>query len=73
MELLSNGNVRVACKIGVLNQTYAQHNVTVVPGAGNNWDLLGLEEAYIGWQGLPRITECEAALSVSAVGGKGME
>ena len=45
----------------MLNQSYARHNISVVPGAGSNRELLGLEEAFIGWQGLPRITEREAA------------
>ena len=71
VQILENGNVRVAVKSGVLQTTYARHNVSVVTGAGNNRTLLGLDECFQEWQGMPRITEREAARSVAIAGGQG--
>jgi len=67
-NITKNGNVRIACKSGVLQQRYARHNVSIVP---DNRELLGLENAFIEWQRMPRITEREAARSISASGGQG--
>ncbi|KAL3783549.1 hypothetical protein HJC23_008180 [Cyclotella cryptica] len=71
VEVLDGGNLRCACKNGVLKNTYAPHTVSMLPGPSNNRVLCGLESAFEEWQGLPKITEREAARVVSAVGGQG--
>ncbi|KAL3803498.1 hypothetical protein HJC23_014046 [Cyclotella cryptica] len=71
VEVLDGGNLRCACKNGVLKNTYAPHTVSMLPGPSNNRALCGLESAFEEWQGLPKITEREAARVVSAVGGQG--
>ena len=71
VEVLEGGNLRCACKNGVLKNTYAPHTVSMLPGPSNNRLLCGLESAFEEWQGLPKVTEREAARVVSAVGGQG--
>jgi hypothetical protein len=63
---------RVAVKQGLLHQAYIFHSLRVVPKASNNREVMDLKDAYIHWQGLPKITETEAAHFVSSVGGQGM-
>ncbi|KAL3783884.1 hypothetical protein HJC23_007989 [Cyclotella cryptica] len=71
VEVLDGGNLRCACKNGVLKNTYTPHTVSMLPGPSNNRVLCGLDSAFKEWQGLPKITEREAARVVSAVGGQG--
>ena len=44
----------------------------VVPKASNNRTVMDLEDAYLHWKGLPKITEREAARYVSSIGGQGI-
>ena len=53
--------VQVASKNSVLNRAYPCHCISCVPGASNNRALMGLEDAFNDWQGMPRITKCEVA------------
>jgi hypothetical protein len=39
---------RVVVKSGLLKQWYSHHKLTHVMGKGNNIELLGLKEAYLG-------------------------
>jgi hypothetical protein len=41
--------VRVVVKSGQLKQWFSYHKLTRVVGKGNNIELLGLQEAYLGW------------------------
>ena len=63
---------KVAVKEGLLHRAYAFHALRVVPIASNNRTVMDLEDAYLHWKGLPKITEREAARFVSSVGGQGM-
>jgi hypothetical protein len=63
---------KVAVKEGLLHRAYAFHALRVVPIASNNRTVMDLEDAYLHWKGLPKITEREAAHFVSSVGYKGM-
>ncbi len=47
---------RVAVKQGLLPRAYIFHSLRVVPKASNNRKVMDLKEAYIHWQGLPKIT-----------------
>jgi hypothetical protein len=40
---------QVVVKSGLLKQWYSYHKLTPVMGKGNNIELLGLQEAYLGW------------------------
>ena len=71
VELLRSGMVYVACKKGVLNCAYPCHCIPHVPGASNNRALMGLEDAFNDWQGMPCITERKAARDKSVLGGQG--
>jgi len=72
VDITTSGQLRVACRNGVLNKTYALHTVSLLPGLSNDRSLIeGLQEAYESWQGLPKITEREAARVISNVGGQG--
>ena len=51
----------MACKNGVLNRAYPHHSISRVSNVSNHRELLGLEKAFKEWQGMPRITEQEAA------------
>ncbi len=62
----------VAVKEGVLRKSYIYHWLRGVPEASNNRALMELDKAYLGWRGMPKITEQEAAKHVSSVGGQGM-
>jgi hypothetical protein len=42
-------SVHVVVKTGLLKQWYSYHKLTHVVGKGNNIELLGLQEAYLGW------------------------
>jgi hypothetical protein len=63
---------RVAVKEGVFHCSYMYHSLRSVPPASNDRKLMDLEDAFINWRGLPRITEREAARFISSVGGQGM-
>jgi hypothetical protein len=63
---------KVAVKQGLLHRAYVFHALRAVPIASNNRKVMELEDAYLHWQGLPKITEREAARFVSSVGGQGM-
>ncbi len=52
---------KVAVKEGLLHRAYAFHALRVVPIASNNHTVMDLEDAYLHWKGLPKITEREAA------------
>jgi hypothetical protein len=41
--------VWVVVKTGLLKQWYSYHKLTCVVGKGNNIELLGFQEAYLGW------------------------
>jgi hypothetical protein len=62
----------VAVKEGLLYCSYVYHSLRPVPPASNDRKLMDLEDAFINWQGLPRITEREVARFISLVGGQGM-
>ena len=63
---------RVAVKQGLLHRACVFHALRLVPEASNNRKVMDLEDAYKDWQGLPKITEREAARFISSVGGQGM-
>ncbi len=67
---------KTTCKVGVkqrlLHRAYVYHSRRVVPKASNNHKVMDLEDAFKDWEGLPKITEREAAYLVSFVGGQGM-
>ena len=63
---------KVAVKEGLLHRAYAFHALRVVPKASNYRTVMDLEDAFLHWKGLPKITEREAACFVSSVGGQGM-
>ena len=63
---------KVAVKEGLLHRAYAFHALRVVPIGSNNRTVMDLEDAYLHWKGLPKITEREAARYVSSVGGQGI-
>jgi hypothetical protein len=48
---------RVVVKSGLLKQWYSYHKLTRVVGKGNNIELLGLQEAYLGWGLMKVISE----------------
>jgi hypothetical protein len=60
---------RVVAKSGLLKQWYSYHKLTRVVGKGNNIELLGLQEAYLGWGLMKVISEWEASRNESLVGG----
>ena len=65
------------CKVvgqqGLLHRAYAFHTLRVVPIVSNSPNkVMDLEDAYLHWHGLPKITEREAACFASSVGGQGM-
>ncbi len=47
----------VVVKSGLLKQWYSYHELTHVKGKGNNIELLGLQEAYLGWATMKVIYE----------------
>lgn len=59
---------RLACKSGVLSRLYHPSYITTVAADPK---ILGLESVLDEWTGLPRMTEREAARTVSLVGGQG--
>ncbi len=61
----------VVVKSSLLKQWYSYHELTRVVGKGNNIELLGLQEAYLGWGLMKVITEQEASRNESLVGGQG--
>jgi hypothetical protein len=61
----------VVVKSGLLKQWYSYHKLTRVLGEGNNIELLGLQEANLGWGLMKVISEWEASRNVSLVGGQG--
>jgi hypothetical protein len=63
---------RVVAKSGLLKQRYSYHKLTRVVGKGNNIELLGLQEAYLGWGLMKMISEQEVSRNESLVGGQGM-
>jgi len=71
VEITKNGQLRCACPTGVLDRPYAKHQVLSVKKESNNRKLLGLEDAFLTWEGLPRISERAAARASSLVGGQG--
>jgi hypothetical protein len=62
---------RVAVKSGVLKNWCAYHKLTHITGSSNNVELLGLNNALVGWSMMATITEREAARDQSMVGGQG--
>ncbi len=62
----------VAVKQGLLHRAYIFHSLRVVPEASNNHEVMDLEDAYIHWQGLSKITKREAAHFVSFIECQGM-
>ena len=48
----------VAVKEGLLHRAYAFHALRVVPKASNNRTVMDLEDAYLHWKGLPKISFC---------------
>ena len=71
VEVLTTGQLRCACSTGVLSRPYAPHSVTALKGASNDRKICGLEDAFMGWQGMQKIKEREAARAVSLVQGQG--
>ncbi len=61
----------VVVKSGLLKQWYSYHELTCVVGKGNNIELLGLQEAYLGWGLMKVISEWEVSRNESLVGGQG--
>jgi hypothetical protein len=62
---------RVVVKSDLLKQLYSYHKLTYVVGKGNNIELLGLQEAYLGWGLMKVISEREASRNESLVGSQG--
>ncbi len=62
---------RVVVKSGLLKQWYSYHKLTHVVGKGNNIELLGLQEAYLGWGLMKVISEQDASRNESLVGSQG--
>ncbi len=62
---------RVVVKSGLLKQWYSYHKLTCVLGKGNNIELLGLQEAYLGWGLMKVIFEWEASRNESLVVSQG--
>ncbi len=62
---------RVVVKSGLLKQWYSYHKLTRVMGKGNNIELLGLQEAYLGWGLMKVISEQEVSRNESLVGSQG--
>ncbi len=54
-------------KSGLLKQWYSYHKLTHVVGKGHNIELLGLQEAYLGWGLMKVISEWEASRNESLV------
>jgi hypothetical protein len=69
---IKNDVCTVAIKEGVLRKSYVYHWLGGVPEASNDRALMELDKAYLGWRGMPKITEQEAAKHVSSVGSQGM-
>jgi hypothetical protein len=69
---IKNNMCTVAVKEGLLQKSYVYHRLGSVPEASNDRALMELDKAYLGWRGMPKITEHEAAKHVSSVGGQGM-
>ncbi len=63
---------KVAVQQGLLYRAHAFHALRVVTIALNNRKVMDLEDAYLQWHGLPKITERDAACFVLSVGGQGM-
>jgi len=63
---------KVATKHGLLHRSYAYHRLQPVKENANDRATNDLEDAYLNWQGLPKISEREAARHVSSVGGQGV-
>ncbi len=61
----------VVVKLGLLKLWYSYHKLTCVMGKGNNIELLGLQEAYLGRATMKVISELEASRNESLVGGQG--
>ncbi len=62
---------RVIVKTGLLKQWYSYHKLIHVVSKGNNIELLGLQEAYLGWARMKVISEWEVSINESLVGGHG--
>jgi hypothetical protein len=62
---------RVVVKSGLLKQWYSYHKLTCVVGKGNNIELSGLQEAYLGWGLMKVISEQEASRNEFLVGDQG--
>ncbi len=61
----------VVVKSSLLKQWYLYHKHTRVMGKGNKIELLGLQEAYLGWGLMKVISEWEVSRNESLVGGQG--
>jgi hypothetical protein len=77
VEVLKSRQVRCACFVGILDRSYARHQVSVLQGVINNGKVCGLEKAFHGWQGLPKtsldkIIEREVVRQTSLVGRQGL-
>jgi hypothetical protein len=62
---------QVVLKSGLLKQWYSYHKLTHVVGKGNNIELFGLQEAYLGWGLMKVISEQEVSRNESLVGSQG--
>ncbi len=62
---------KVATKHGLLQRNYAYHRLQPVKENADNRATNDLEDAYLNWKGLPKITEQEAARHVSSVWSSG--
>jgi hypothetical protein len=52
---------QVAVKSGVLKNWYGYHKLTQVTGRGNNVELLGFNNALVGWSMMATVTERDAS------------
>jgi hypothetical protein len=64
VEITEKGMYRLAAKNGVLKNVYPRHVISLVKNATK--ELMGLEDAYNGWQGMSKITEREVARATSS-------
>ena len=66
------GVCQVALRSGVLRPWYVYHKLRVVPGPGNSYALMNLDDAFKRWKGMPVIALRTAAVNESIVGGQGI-
>ncbi len=61
----------VVVKAGLLKPMYNYHKLSRVSEPGNYIKLLGLKEAFVNWQKMKMVSECEASRKESFIGGQG--